>query len=88
MCVCHQVDTDLNQPELFAETSLSTGKCFSTDDNSMSFANPMYDPDANFPTYKVEDVMVHIETSNSFKIRKPTIFKMWDKVKSKRDHQY
>ncbi|XP_050533038.1 equilibrative nucleoside transporter 4 isoform X2 [Daktulosphaira vitifoliae] len=76
------VDPDLNQSETFAETSLSTGKIFSNDDTSLSFANPMYDPNANFPTYKVEDVMVHIETSNSFKIRKSTIFKMWDKVKN------
>lgn len=44
----------------------------------------MYDPNANnVPTYKVEDVMVHVETGSSFKIRKSTLAEFWDSFKSK-----
>lgn len=77
-----QVDSEQSQPEPFAETSLSTGKIFK-DENAFSFANPMYDPNANsVPTYKVEDVMVHVETGNSFKLRKSTLSEFWDSFKS------
>ncbi|KAL4148451.1 hypothetical protein QTP88_002691 [Uroleucon formosanum] len=76
------VDSEQSQPEPFAETSLSTGKIFK-DENAFSFANPMYDPNANsVPTYKVEDVMVHVETGNSFKLRKSTLSEFWDSFKS------
>lgn len=78
-----QVDSEQSQPEPFAETSLSTGKIFK-DENLFSFANPMYDPNANnVPTYKVEDVMVHVETGSSFKLRKSTLAEFWDSFKSK-----
>lgn len=44
----------------------------------------MYDPNANsVPTYKVEDVMVRVETGSSFKIRKSTLSELWDSFKSK-----
>ncbi|XP_060838761.1 equilibrative nucleoside transporter 4 isoform X1 [Rhopalosiphum padi] len=76
------VDSEQSQPEPFAETSLSTGKIFK-DENAFSFANPMYDPNANsVPTYKVEDVMVHVETGSSFKLRKSTLSEFWDSFKS------
>jgi hypothetical protein len=66
-----------------AETSLSTGKIFK-DENLFSFANPMYDPNANsMPTFKVEDVMVHVDTGNSFKLRKSNLSGLWDAFKSK-----
>ncbi|XP_050435902.1 equilibrative nucleoside transporter 4 isoform X2 [Adelges cooleyi] len=76
-------NAEQNQPEsLFAETSLSIGKnVFPKEDNALSFANPAYDPNANVPTYKVEDVMVHIET-HSFKLRKSTFSNMWTKFKN------
>lgn len=78
-----QVDSEQSQPEPFAETSLSTGKIFK-DENLFSFANPMYDPNSNnVPTYKVEDVMVHVETGSSFKLRKSTLSEFWDSFKSK-----
>ncbi|XP_050058573.1 equilibrative nucleoside transporter 4 isoform X2 [Aphis gossypii] len=76
------VDSEQSQPEPFAETSLSTGKIFK-DENAFSFANPMYDPNSNsVPTYKVEDVMIHVETGSSFKLRKSTLSEFWDSFKS------
>ncbi|XP_025192759.1 equilibrative nucleoside transporter 4 [Melanaphis sacchari] len=76
------IDSEQSQPEPFAETSLSTGKIFK-DENAFSFANPMYDPNANsVPTYKVEDVMVHVETGSSFKLRKSTLSEFWSSFKS------
>lgn len=44
----------------------------------------MYDPNANnAPTYKVEDVMVQVETGSSFKLRKSNLSGLWDAFKSK-----
>lgn len=44
----------------------------------------MYDPNSNnVPTFKVEDVMVHIETGNSLKLRKSLFSQKWDVFKSK-----
>lgn len=76
--------TEQSQPEQFAETSLSTAEKAFKDENLFSFANPMYDPNANsVPTFKVEDVMIHVETGSAFKIRKSTMSEFWDSFKSK-----
>ncbi|VVC32686.1 Equilibrative nucleoside transporter,Major facilitator superfamily domain [Cinara cedri] len=76
------VNSEQCQPEPVAETSLSAGKLFK-DENLLSFANPMYDPNtSNVPTYKVEDVMVHIETSNSFRLPKSNWSEFWTSFKN------
>lgn len=45
----------------------------------------MYDPNVtnNVPTYKVEDVVIHIETNNSFRLRKSNWSEFWKSITSK-----